>query len=60
MLTKQQLTQQIREKERRLHQLQLQAAQQGINVDPGITLEIEDIEQELGRLHRQLATAPDG
>ncbi|MCB0227405.1 MAG: hypothetical protein KDI02_27165, partial [Anaerolineae bacterium] len=58
MPTQQQLTQQINERERRLHQLKLQQARQGFNVDPAITLEIEDIERELTGLRRLLATAP--
>lgn len=59
MPTQQDLSEQITEKSRRLHQLKLQYARQGLRVDPAITLEIEDIEQELADLRHQLEIVPE-
>ena len=61
MLNQQDRQQQINQHERRLQQLKLRQAQQGISVDPGVTLEIEDIERELVTLRAGLqsgSTAP--
>ena len=38
---------------RRLQELKLQKAMYGINADPAITIQIEDLEQELARLSGQ-------
>lgn len=44
----------IKEKERRLHHLELRKARQGFSVDPSVTIEIEDIKSELENLRSQL------
>ncbi len=51
----------IEEKKRRLHYLKLQEARKGYSTPPEVSIEIEDIEQEIKQLERQadeLATAP--
>lgn len=44
----------IRTNRRRLNQRQLQAAKYGINVDPSISIEIEDLTKEIAKLERDL------
>jgi hypothetical protein len=44
----------IRTNRRRLNQRQLQAAKYGINVDPSISIEIEDLTKEIAKLEREL------
>jgi len=44
-------------KKRRLHKLKLQAAQSGANTDPAITIEIEDLEQEIPKLEQEAVQA---
>jgi hypothetical protein len=44
----------IRTNRRRLNQRQLQAAKYGINVDPSISIEIEDLSKEIAKLEREL------
>ena len=39
---------------RRLHALQLQAAQYGLSTPPEVTIEIEDLEAEIAKLKRKL------
>jgi len=43
--------------DRRLQKLKLRQAQQGINVDPAVEIEIEDLEEKLADLNRQLKQA---
>ena len=49
------LNEQIGIKKRRLYALQKQAAMYGIGVDPSISIQIEDLEQEIAKLEAQLA-----
>jgi polyhydroxyalkanoate synthesis regulator phasin len=44
----------IRTNRRRLNQRQLQAAKYGIGVDPSISIEIEDLTNEIAKLERDL------
>jgi hypothetical protein len=44
-------------KKRRLHHLKLQAARTGTTTDPSVTMEIEDLEQEIQRLDVQAGHA---
>jgi hypothetical protein len=44
----------LREKQRRLQQREVQAAQLGFMVDPAVTNEIEDIRREIAGLERQI------
>jgi hypothetical protein len=48
------LTAQIKAKRRRLNERKLQAAKGGSMVDPSITLDIQDLEQEIAQLQREL------
>ncbi|MBC8076282.1 MAG: hypothetical protein H7Y32_09435 [Chloroflexales bacterium] len=45
----------VREKKRRLQQLQLTQARYGINTPPEITIEIEDLVAEIAQLERDAA-----
>ena len=49
------LREEIKLKKRRLQARRLQAARSGSMTDPEITLEIEDLEQEIPKLERKLA-----
>jgi hypothetical protein len=48
----------IQQKSRRLQLLQEQEAVHGINIDPAVVIQIEDLEDELADLRRQLAAVP--
>jgi hypothetical protein len=48
----------IREKKRRLGKLELTAARYGINTPPEVTIEIEDLENEIAELEQHVAATP--
>lgn len=50
------LTQQLKEKDRRLQQLKLKEARFGYNTPPEVLIEIEDLQAETETLRRQLST----
>jgi hypothetical protein len=59
MMSKKGLQEIINQKRRRLEKLQLQEATSGLSTDPGILIQIEDLQAEVAELRRQLVAMPD-